>query len=73
MPLDFFGVDFAPLPDDRVLLFEANAAMSFFPLTTDPQFAWAGGGSGAARPRRVRRVSIGQGPPRRAFAGSLHR
>ncbi len=41
MPLDFFGIDFALLPDDRVLLFEANATMSFFPLSTDPLFAYA--------------------------------
>ncbi|WP_420137602.1 hypothetical protein [Sphingomonas sp.] len=42
LPLDFFGIDFALLPDDRVLLFEANATMSFFPLSTHPLFAYAG-------------------------------
>jgi len=42
MPLDFFGIDFALLPDDRVLLFEANATMNFFPLSTDSRFAYAG-------------------------------
>jgi hypothetical protein len=42
MPLDYFGIDFALLPDDRVLLFEANATMNFFPLSTDPRFAYAG-------------------------------
>ena len=25
--LDFFGIDFCVLPDDRLLVFEANAAM----------------------------------------------
>lgn len=42
MPLDYFGIDFALLPDGRALLFEANAAMNFFPLSTDPAFAYAG-------------------------------
>lgn len=41
MPLDFFGMDFAVLPDGRALLFEANATMNFFPLSTLPQFAYA--------------------------------
>jgi hypothetical protein len=42
MPLDFFGLDFARLPDGRVLLFEANATMSFFPLWRDsnPEFSY---------------------------------
>ncbi|HWI85004.1 MAG TPA: hypothetical protein VNT42_01595 [Sphingomonas sp.] len=40
--LDFFGIDFALLPDDRLLLFEANATMNFFPLSTHPAFAYAG-------------------------------
>jgi hypothetical protein len=31
MPLDFFGLDFALAPDGRVVLFEANATMSFMP------------------------------------------
>jgi hypothetical protein len=40
MPLDFFGMDFAIAPDGKVVLFEANATMNFFPLTPnlDPQF-----------------------------------
>lgn len=42
LPLDFFGIDFALLPDDRILLFEANATMNFFPLSTHPLFAYAG-------------------------------
>lgn len=40
MPLDFFGVDFGIAPDGRVVLFEANAAMCFFPFSPDPQFAY---------------------------------
>ena len=40
MPLDFFGIDFGFAPDGRVILFEANATMNFFPLSTDPQFAY---------------------------------
>ncbi len=42
MPLDFFGLDFGFTPDGAVLLFEANATMSFFPLwrSDDPQFQY---------------------------------
>jgi hypothetical protein len=42
MPLDFFGMDFGLTPDGDVVLFEANATMSFFPLwpSTDPQFIY---------------------------------
>jgi hypothetical protein len=40
MPLDFFGVDFGIAKDGSAVLFEANAAMSFFPLSDDPQFAY---------------------------------
>lgn len=40
MNLDFFGMDFAILPDGRVVLFEANATMNFFPFPTDPRFAY---------------------------------
>jgi hypothetical protein len=42
MPLDFFGLDFAILPDGNVVLFEANATMSFFPLWRDsnPEFQY---------------------------------
>ncbi len=40
MPLDFFGVDFDILADGRVILFEANATMMFFPISTDPRFAF---------------------------------
>lgn len=40
MNLDFFGMDFALLPDGRVLLFEANASMNFFPFLPDPEFAY---------------------------------
>ena len=40
MELDYFGMDFAILPDGRVLLFEANATMNFFPFLPDPKFAY---------------------------------
>jgi glutathione synthase/RimK-type ligase-like ATP-grasp enzyme len=42
MPLDFFGMDFAIAPNGNVILFEANATMSFFPLWpgNDPQFEY---------------------------------
>lgn len=51
MPLDFFGIDFALLPDGRALLFEANATMNFYPLSTDPRFDYTAGPiEAAARP-----------------------
>jgi hypothetical protein len=42
MPLDFFGLDFSFTRDGDVLLFEANATMSFFPLwrSDDPTFEY---------------------------------
>ena len=40
MPLDFFGMDFGIRADNQVVLFEANATMSFFPFLTDPQFEY---------------------------------
>jgi glutathione synthase/RimK-type ligase-like ATP-grasp enzyme len=41
MPLDFFGLDFGLTKDGQVVLFEANATMSFFPFSPDPQFAYS--------------------------------
>src|SRR5262249_13561440 len=42
MPLDFFGMDFGMTQSGEIVLFEANATMSFFPLwpTQDPQFIY---------------------------------
>jgi hypothetical protein len=40
LSLDFFGMDFGIAPDGRVVLFEANATMNFFPLSPDPRFAY---------------------------------
>ena len=40
MPLDFFGMDFGLTKDGDVVLFEANATMSFFPFSSDPQFSY---------------------------------
>jgi len=40
MGLDFFGMDFGLLPDGRILLFEANATMNFFPFLPDPRFEY---------------------------------
>jgi hypothetical protein len=42
LDLDCFGVDFGLLPDGRMVLFEANAAMSFFPLVKHPRFEFRG-------------------------------
>lgn len=36
--LECFGVDYAFHPDGRMVLFEANAAMSFFPLQPHPRY-----------------------------------
>ena len=38
MVLDYFGMDFAVTPNGEVVLFEANATMSFFPFSSDPQY-----------------------------------
>lgn len=40
MPLDFFGMDFGVTQAGDVVLFEANATMSFFPFSPDPQFEY---------------------------------
>ncbi len=42
LSLDCFGVDFGFHSDGRMVLFEANAAMSFFPLVTNPRFEHRG-------------------------------
>ena len=38
--LDCFGVDFGFHSDGRMVLFEANASMTFFPMVTDPRFQY---------------------------------
>lgn len=43
MALDFFGMDFGLTKGRQVVLFEANATMSFFPFSSDPQFAYLQG------------------------------
>ena len=40
MGLDFFGMDFGLTQDGRVLLFESNATMNFFPFLPDPRFEY---------------------------------
>ena len=40
IPLDFFGMDYGVTRSDDVVLFEANATMSFFPFSPDPQFEY---------------------------------
>jgi hypothetical protein len=40
MLLDFFGMDFGVTRDGKLVLFEANATMSFFPFSPDPQFEY---------------------------------
>ena len=40
MTLDFFGMDFGIARDGRIVLFEANATMNFFPFLPDPMFAY---------------------------------
>jgi hypothetical protein len=40
MQLDYFGMDFGIAPDGRVILFEANATMNFFPFLADPRFEY---------------------------------
>lgn len=38
--LDYFGVDFGFCRDGRMVLFEANATMTFFPMVPHPRFAF---------------------------------
>jgi hypothetical protein len=40
MGLDYFGMDFGLMQDGRLLLFEANATMNFFPFLPDPRFEY---------------------------------
>jgi hypothetical protein len=40
--LELFGVDCALSAAGEIVLFEANATMNFFPLATDPAFAYLG-------------------------------
>jgi hypothetical protein len=62
MPLDYFGIDFALLPDGGALLFEANATMNFYPLSTDPRFTYASGDVEAvARPLFERMLAMADG------------
>ena len=42
MGVDFFGMDFGFEPDGRIVLFEANSTMSFFPLIAHPKFSYLG-------------------------------
>ena len=42
MGLDFFGMDFALDADGRIILFEANATMNFFPLEPHLKFSYLG-------------------------------
>ena len=39
MELDFFGMDFGFGRDGRIVLFEANATMNFFPFLPEPELA----------------------------------
>jgi glutathione synthase/RimK-type ligase-like ATP-grasp enzyme len=39
MKLDYFGMDFGIAQDGRMVLFEANATMNFFPFLADPRLA----------------------------------
>ncbi|HEX8469374.1 MAG TPA: hypothetical protein VF620_16380 [Allosphingosinicella sp.] len=39
--LDFFGIDFGINEAGELVLFEANATMSFFPFPTEPEYAFA--------------------------------
>lgn len=40
IPLEFFGMDFGVDRDSKIVLFEANATMNFFPPVTDPRFGY---------------------------------
>jgi hypothetical protein len=47
--LDYFGMDFGIAQDGRMVLFEANATMNFFPFMPDPRFEYVRQCVGPAR------------------------
>ena len=49
-PLDYFGMDFGIAPNGKLLLFEANATMNFFPFLDDPCFDYV---KQSARPAQL--------------------
>jgi hypothetical protein len=59
MGLDFFGMDFAIGGDGRVILFEANATMNFFPLEVHEKFSYLGGIEAPAREAFVDMLGFG--------------
>jgi hypothetical protein len=61
MPLDFFGLDFGFTLDGDVLLFEANATMSFFPFSNDPQFQYLRRSLEPAQAAFQELVALGEG------------
>ena len=61
MGLDFFGMDFGIDADGRVVLFEANATMNFFPLVANPRFSYL---EGIGRPAQAAFMAmLGLRPP----------
>ena len=73
MPLDYFGMDFGILRDGRIVLFEANATMNFFPFLPDPRFKYVR--QCVAPARQAFHEMLGRKPahvlPRPAFQLSL--
>ncbi|MFL6787384.1 MAG: RimK family alpha-L-glutamate ligase [Sphingomicrobium sp.] len=49
MRLDYFGMDFGITQNGRMVLFEANATMNFFPFMADPRFEYVRQCVGPAR------------------------
>ena len=70
MPLDFFGMDFGMTPNGDVVLFEANATMSFFPLWpgNNPQFEYL---TGCFAPAQVAFRELLGLPPQPAASGAF--
>jgi hypothetical protein len=74
MDLDYFGMDFAILPNGDVVLFEANATMNFFPFLSDPKFAYVEACLAPAQRAFLELLGLGQavtGTPRPDFEPSL--
>ena len=70
MGLDFFGMDFGIAADGRVVLFEANATMNFFPFLAEPQFAYLQ--RCVVPAQRAYREMIGLAPATQEHADSPH-
>lgn len=70
MELDYFGMDFGQLPDGRLVLFEANPTMNFFPFLSDERFAYVQACLTPARAAFYRMLGLGEAASPQAAGAS---